>query len=81
MARLQHYFASYTQITDRTPTLLAQLESLESVTFDSCAQLTNDGIAQLARLPRLREVRVSGRGVTSAVVNAFPPTVTVHYGL
>jgi Leucine Rich repeat len=81
LRQLRRYFASYTQITDRTPALLSQVESLESVTFDSCAQLTNAGIAALARLPRLTELRVSGAGLTAAVGDAFPPTVRVDYSL
>ncbi|MCC6929297.1 MAG: hypothetical protein IT359_09935 [Gemmatimonadaceae bacterium] len=79
LPRLTRYFASYTQVTDRTPALLATIDSLESVTFDSCARLTNAGVAQLARLPRLREVRVSGRRITGDVVRAFPDSVAVRY--
>ena len=79
LPRLRRYFASYTQVTDRTPALLSTIDSLESVTFDSCARLTNAGVAQLARLPRLREVRVSGRRITGDVVGLFPPSVDVHY--
>jgi Leucine-rich repeat (LRR) protein len=79
---LEKYFASYTQITDRTPELLSTLASLTSVTFDSCAGLTNAGIAHLARLPALRELRVSGRGLTSAVAVPFRgTTVSVQYSL
>jgi Leucine-rich repeat (LRR) protein len=81
LPQLRRYFASYTQITDRTPALLATMSSLEETTFDSCAQLTDAGIASLAVLPRLRELRVSGRGITSAVGKPFPPGVTVHYSL
>ena len=81
LRHLLKYFASYTQITDRTPELLSRMESLEQVTFDSCAGLTNAGISHLARLPRLRELRVSGRGLTSALKSAFSPAVTVHYSL
>lgn len=57
---LRKYFASYTRITDRTPELLSGMDSLEEVTFDSCAGLTSAGIAALARLPRLGKLRVSG---------------------
>ena len=81
LPRLSQYFASYTQITDRTPELLSGIASLERVTFDSCAGLTNDGIAHLARLPRLKELRVSGRGLTRDVIRPFPPSVMVRYGL
>ena len=56
------------------------MESLERITFDTCHGLTNDGVARLARLPKLRELRVSGRGVTSDVRAAFPPAVQVFCG-
>jgi hypothetical protein len=80
LPRLKKYFASYTQITDRTPEILAGISSLEQVTFSACARLTNAGITALARLPRLREVDVGGMpNVTSAVVTGFPPAVQVKY--
>ncbi|MGE5927479.1 MAG: hypothetical protein ACM357_09000 [Gemmatimonadota bacterium] len=78
---LRKYFASYTRITDRTPALLSRMETLEEVTFDSCAALTDAGIAMLAALPRLQALRVSGiRGVTREVVRAFGSKVKVAYG-
>jgi hypothetical protein len=77
---LRKYFASYNRITDRTPQLLSGMESLEEVTFDSCAGLTSDGVAALARLPRLRTLRVESMpGVTRDVVGRFPPGVRVLY--
>ena len=80
LPRLKKYFASYTQITDRTPEILAEISSLEQVTFSACSRLTNAGVAALARLPRLREVDVGGMPkVTSDVVAAFRPGVTVKY--
>jgi Leucine Rich repeat len=79
LGKLSYYFNSYTTITDRTPQLLAGMDSLERITFDACHGLTNAGVARLARLPRLRELRVSGRGVTSEVVEAFSPPITVFY--
>jgi hypothetical protein len=80
LRHLSHYFNSYTTITDRTPELLSTMDSLERITFDTCHGLTNAGIARLARLPKLRELRVSGRGVTPEVRAAFPPGVEVFYG-
>jgi hypothetical protein len=77
LRKLSYYFNSYTTITDRTPELLSGMDSLERITFDACHGLTNAGIARLARLPRLRELRVSGQGVTSDVVGAFSPRVSV----
>jgi hypothetical protein len=49
------------------------MDSLERVTFDTCHHLPNAGVARLARLPKLRELRVSGAGVTPAVRGAFRP--------
>jgi hypothetical protein len=77
--RLTYYFNSYTTITDRTPELLSAMDSLERVIFDACHELTDAGVGQLARLPRLHELRVSGRGLTPAVVQAFPSSVAVSY--
>ena len=77
LERLSYYFNSYTTITDRTPELLSTMDSLEHITFDSCHALTDAGIGRLARLPRLRELRVSGRGITSAVRAPFPAAVEV----
>ena len=56
------------------------MDSLERITFDACHGLTNAGVARLARLPRLRELRVAGRGITSDVRHAFPPRVRVFHG-
>ena len=53
------------------------MDSLQRITFDTCHNLTNRGVARLARLPRLRELRVSGTGITSEIVRAFPPQVRV----
>jgi hypothetical protein len=78
---LKKYFASYTRITDRTPELLSSIASLEQVEFSACAGLTNNGIAALARLPRLRELRLGGMPkVTPDIVTAFPASVRVQIG-
>lgn len=81
LPRLKNYFASYTRITDHTPELLSRITSLETITFDGCAGLTNDGLARLARLPRLKELRISGPRITAEVADAFPAGVAVHYSL
>jgi hypothetical protein len=78
LEKLTYYFNSYTTITDRTPELLSTMDSLERITFDTCHGLTDAGIGRLARLPRLRELSVSGRGLTAAVGQPFPPTVAVR---
>ena len=80
LPRLSYYFNSYTAITDRTPELLSSMDSLERITFDSCHGLTDAGVARLARLPRLRELGVSGRRITSDVRSAFPSRVEVRCG-
>lgn len=80
LSKLRYYFNSYTTITDRTPELLSGMDSLERITFDTCHGLTDSGVVRLASLPRLRELRVSGRRVTDALAAAFPPRVEVHVG-
>jgi hypothetical protein len=80
LRHLSYYFNSYTAITDRTPDLLATMDSLERITLDTCHGVTNAGVARLARLPKLRELRVSGGGVTREVCAAFPPHVEVFCG-
>jgi hypothetical protein len=77
LRNLSYYFNSYTTITDRTPELLSTMDSLERITFDACHGLTNAGVARLARLPNLRELRVSGHGVTPGLRDAFPARVRV----
>jgi hypothetical protein len=79
LSKLNRYFNSYTVVTDRTPEVLSKMDSLERITFDACHNLTNEGVAKLARLPHLKELRVSGKGVTPEIKSSFPPGVTVHY--
>ncbi len=76
---LKYYFNSYTTITDRTPELLATMDSLERITFDVCHNLTNAGVGLLARLPRLKQLRVSGAHITGEVARPFRPDVRVHW--
>ena len=80
LSKLSYYFNSYTTITDRTPALLSAMDSLERITFDACHALTNAGVARLARLPKLRVLRASGRQITGDVAGAFRPDVAVHWG-
>jgi hypothetical protein len=80
LRNLSYYFNSYTTITDRTPEVLAEMDSIERITFDVCHGLTNAGVARLARLPGLCELRVSGKGVTAEVADAFPARVSVTGG-
>jgi hypothetical protein len=76
---LRRYFASYTRITDRTPELLSTMPTLESITFDKCAGVTNAGIRRLAGLPRLKELSISGQQITADAAQGFPPGVQVHW--
>ena len=80
LRKLKSYFNSYTTITDRTPELLSTMDSLEGITFDTCHYLTNDGVGRLARLPRLKTLRVSGAGITSDVTRPFRSDVRVSWG-
>lgn len=80
LPRLQKYFVSYNRSTDRTPEILSGIDALEEITFDVCAGLSNAGIRTLARLPRLRRLRVSGMPkVTADVAAAFGPGVDVSH--
>jgi len=76
--RLSYYFNSYTTITDRTPELLSGMETLERITFSACNNLTGAGLAALAGLPRLRELRASGLGLSPEAGAPFPPRVRVE---
>jgi hypothetical protein len=49
------------------------------VIFDACHNLTNDGVGALARLPRLKELRIAGNSLTRDVVKAFSSGIDVHY--
>src|SRR6185436_7631300 len=80
LRNLTYYFNSYTTITERTPELLSGMDSLERITFDGCHNLTNAGVARLARLPKLRELSVSGRGTTPEIEKMFPASVDVRQG-
>jgi len=76
---LKKYFASYTQITDRTPEILSTIDSLEEVTFDTCIGVTDRGLAALGRLPRLRSVGASGMpGVTPEQIFALQSIITLQ---
>jgi hypothetical protein len=80
LTTLKKYFASYNRITDRTPETLSGLDSLEEVTLDTCVSVSDAGIRALVRLPRLREVNVSGMPrVTAGVTALFGPGVRVRY--
>jgi hypothetical protein len=80
LSGLRKYFASYNRISDRTPEILGTMPSLEEITLDTCVGVTDTGMAALARLPRLRVLRVSGMpGVTTAGLAVLGPNVQVTY--
>ncbi|MDX2041378.1 MAG: hypothetical protein SF097_09015 [Acidobacteriota bacterium] len=79
LKKLKRYFASYTQMTDRSLEILSRISSLEHIEFYGCANVTNVGVAALAKLPRLQELHISGSQLTPECVAAFPASVRVHY--
>lgn len=79
LSKLLRYFNSYTTISDRTPQLLSAMDSLEKVSLVACNNLTNAGVTQLARLPNLKELEISGNALTPAVQKSFGSRVKVKY--
>jgi hypothetical protein len=59
--------------------LLSGIPSLEEISFYGCPGVTNNGVIALARLPRLRQLEISGPNITSACAAAFPPHVTARF--
>jgi hypothetical protein len=77
---LKYYYAGLTQITDRSLELLGGMDTLEQIEFYECAHITDAGLPALARLPRLREVSVSGSPrVTHTGMRAFPSHIRARY--
>jgi hypothetical protein len=80
LPKLRRYFASYTQITDRTPELLRAMVALEEIELQACPGVTNAGIAMLARAPRLRRLRLSGmQNATADSIKGFPSSVDARF--
>jgi hypothetical protein len=78
--QLKSYYAGLTKITDRSLEILSRMLSLESVEFYETKAITDVGLAQLARLPNLRELRLSGLpGITFAAAKAFPKHVRLEF--
>jgi hypothetical protein len=78
---LKSYYAGETRITDRSLGVLGSLKSLEKLEFWNIAGITDVGLAQLAKLPRLREVSISGApGVSPKGIALFPSRVRVDPG-
>ena len=60
LARLKTYYAGMTQITDRSLAILSRMNSLERLEFWACQGITDEGVLELGRLPKLREITVNG---------------------
>jgi hypothetical protein len=56
--RLANYSAFGTQITDESLRILAGLAAIETVELENCAGITDAGLRELARSPRLRRLSV-----------------------
>ncbi|HUP44186.1 MAG TPA: hypothetical protein VM779_01605 [Thermoanaerobaculia bacterium] len=80
LSRLETYYAGKTKITDRSLQILAEMPSLERLTFWETEALTEEGIRLLQRLPRLSELSLEGLPhVTAEVTAEFPAQVRVRY--
>jgi hypothetical protein len=80
LARLKHYYAGQTQITDRSLEILAGMPSLEEIELSACSAISDAGLAHLARLPRLKKISVDATArVTRAGIAVFPANVRVDY--
>jgi hypothetical protein len=75
---LVHYSAFGTQITDVSLRILSGLPTLESVELENCTGISDAGLADLLRLPRLRKVSAwSCVNVTGTWTDSAPPGVDV----
>ena len=80
--QLKSYYAGLTQITDRSLEILGRMLTLESIELYETKEITDEGLAYLAGLPRLREVHLSGLpNVTMAGTRVFPGHVVVDYNV
>lgn len=80
LPRLKTYYAGQTRITDRSLELLGGMQSLERLSLEACAGVTNAGIAFLATLPRLQELSLAlMSGVTREAIASFPAHVRVSF--
>lgn len=78
--QLKTYYAGLTKITDLSLDILGHMASLELIEFYETKSVTDAGLTYLARLPRLREIRLSGLPkVTFEGTKVFPARVQVHY--
>ena len=80
LSQLKTYYAGKTNITDRSLETLGRMVSLENIELWQCAGLTDTGLAYLAGLPKLREIRLHGlSNVTRKATAMFPLQVQIKY--
>ena len=80
LSNLKSYYAGATKITDHSLEVLGRMSSLEELEFYECAGITNEGLAFLVGLPRLREVTIEGSpSVTRQGMSVFPDRVRANY--
>ncbi|MSV29863.1 MAG: hypothetical protein EXQ52_14120 [Bryobacterales bacterium] len=78
--QLKSYYAGLTQITDHSLEILGRMLSLESIELYETKGVTAAGLAYLAGLPRLREIRLSGLpNCAFGSANVFPEHVRVAH--
>lgn len=80
LGQLKTYYAGMTLITDRSLEILGKMDSLETLEFWQCAGVTDAGVANLTRLPRLRQLEIyNSPKVSRAIMGLFPEGVRVCY--
>jgi hypothetical protein len=76
---LKLYYAGKTRITDRSLEILGSMKSLETIELWEIGAITDHGIAALASLPNLRELKVEGSpNVTQSGLRQMPERVRVN---
>lgn len=80
LKNLRSYYAGQTYITNRSLELLGGMDSLEKLEFWNISGITQEGVAALARLPRLKQVSFDGCvNITLDATSVFGEAVEVHY--
>jgi RNA polymerase sigma factor (sigma-70 family) len=80
LQRLKSFNVWGTHITDRTPPILANIKSIESLRFYKCDGITDAGLSFLAALARLRQIDLEFLpNVTADAALVFGENVRVNY--